>query len=86
MCLKWRSLLTVRASIELLLAVDCDLKEICIVVGFVLLHAITVNDLCLNPQGDQKTKSVTLGLSDKLHPVCFKTIRISHPLSPRSPS
>lgn len=39
---------TVVAHYDLFLAVGCNLKEIYIVVGFVLLHDITVDDLSLS--------------------------------------
>lgn len=37
-------------SIELLFAEVCDLKEIFVGGGFLLLHDITVNELCLTPR------------------------------------
>lgn len=67
------SLLTRSASIQRLLAVECGLKEICIV-GFLLLHDITMKDLCLTQRGTKRQNLLTLGLSDKLHPVYLKTI------------
>lgn len=46
--------LSLLTSIELLFAEDCDLKEIFVVDGFLLLSDITVNDLCLTGRPKHK--------------------------------